>query len=239
MPVVWKTGPIKGICSASDICKNLWHPKYRKPPKLTVLRRTCSPEQTRRVKNQSRGAGGGFAEGNRMLWRHCSNRNVWVWTMPLTWQQQGILQLFSLQGDHPEIVWLNCCTLHCMQKRNPTPCKIRYLKTLECSSWSSLAPAGVTGLLQRHTAREPLAEVLGPRCLVFFLIGCFGFVPDPCEVLWEAGMWTERWRRARMTFRSACANISCQLWLLSHRQHSSQILLPRLLILQPSLRAVV
>lgn len=114
--------------------------------------------------------------------------NIWVWTMPLTWQQQGILQPFSLQGDHPEIVWLNCCTLHCTQKRNPTLCKIRYLKTLECSSWSSLAPAGVTGLLQRHTAREPLAEVLGPRCLVFFLIGCFGFVPDPCEVLWEAGM---------------------------------------------------
>lgn len=110
-PVIWKTGPIKGLLSASDIWEDLSHPKYRKPPKLTVLRRTCCPEQMSSVK--SRGAGGGFAEGNGMFWRHCSNRNVWVWPMPLTWQQQVILQPFSLQGDHPENVWLKYWTLHC------------------------------------------------------------------------------------------------------------------------------
>lgn len=47
-PVIWKTGPIKRLLSASDIWEDLSHPKYRKPPKLTVLRRTCCPEQMSR-----------------------------------------------------------------------------------------------------------------------------------------------------------------------------------------------
>lgn len=136
-------------------------------------------------RNQSGAASGGFAGGTGTFWDQwecmglaCASQGSPVLRHPSGPQLERSCRMRqSPELDSAERVWLNRCTLLCVQKKM-MPCKIRYLR-LKCSPVSCLAPAGVTDLLQRQRTREPLAEVAGARRPVFFLIWLLWLGPSP------------------------------------------------------------